>query len=258
LNIVVLVKSAVNEAELRADGAGHPLLRGAPAKMSNFDMNGVEEAVRQKEKDRDGGTLTVLTLGGAEAKKAIREAMAMGGTKGVHVLAEAADAPDSLGTAYCLAKAVRRLGGIDLVVCSEGASDTYQGQVGAMVAEFLGMPFLAFAKKVEVEAGKVTVEQGFEGGVRVLQAELPAVVSVVSEANVPRYPTLLQVMVAGKKAIEDVPLASLKGEDYPETGMEVLEITQQPANRKKVLLEGPPEEAAKKLVDALTKEGALF
>jgi electron transfer flavoprotein beta subunit len=253
MNIVVLVKSAVDEAELRADPSGHPVLKGAATKMSNFDMNGVEEAVKQKE--ANGGTVTVVTLGGAEAKKAIKEAMAMGGTRAVHILAD--PAPDSLGTAYCLAQAIKKIGGVDLVVCSEGASDTYQGQVGAMVAEFLGMPFLAYAKKVETDRGKITCEQGFEGGVRVLAAKLPAVVSVVSETNVPRYPTLLQVMVAGKKLIEEVPFASFKGPDYPETGMEVLDVTVQSANRKRVLLDGSPEEAAKKLVDALKQEGVL-
>jgi electron transfer flavoprotein beta subunit len=255
LNIVVLVKSAVNEAELRADAEGHPVLKGAAAKLSNFDMNGVEEAVRQKEKN--DGTVIVVTLGGADAKKAIREAMAMGGTKAVHVLAEPTDSPDSLGTAYLLAKAIKRIAEVDLVVCSEGASDTYQGQVGAMVAEFLDMQFIAYAKKVDTDAGKIRCEQGFEGGVRVLEAKMPAVVSVVSEVNVPRYPTLLQVMVAGRKTIEDVPLASLKGPDYPETGMEVLDVTMQAANRKHVLFEGEPDEAAKKLADALKQEGVL-
>jgi electron transfer flavoprotein beta subunit len=255
LNIVVLVKSAVDEAELRVDPAGHPVLRGAATKMSNFDMNGVEEAVKQKEKN--GGTVIVVTLGGAESKKAVKEAMAMGGTRAVHILSEPPDAPDSLGTAYLLSKAIKRIGDVDLVVCSEGSSDTYQGQVGAMVAEYLDMPFLAYAKKIETDGGKVRCEQGFEGGVRVIEAKLPAVVSVVSEANKPRYPTLLQVMVAGKKAIEDVPLSSLKGPDYPETGMEVLDVTLQAANRKKVLFEGSPEVAARKLVDALRQEGVL-
>ncbi len=255
MNIVVLVKNAVNEAELRADPEGHPVLKGAAAKMSNFDMNGVEEAVRQKEKNE--GTVIVLTLGGADAKKAIREAMAMGGTKAVHIVAEPAESPDSLGTAYLLAKAIKRIGEVDLVVCSEGASDTYQGQVGAMVAEHLDLPFIGYAKKVDTEAGKIRCEQGFEGGVRVLEAKLPAVVSVVSETNVPRYPTLLQVMVAGRKTIEDVPLASLKGPDYPETGMEVLDVTLQAGDRKHVIFDGAPEEAAKKLVDALKQEGVL-
>jgi electron transfer flavoprotein beta subunit len=255
LNIVVLVKNAVDEAELRADTSGHPVLRGAATKMSNFDRVGVEEAVRQKEEHE--GTVTVVSLGGAESKKAIREAMAMGGTKAVHILAEPEASPDSLGTAYYLAKAIRRTGEVDLVVCSEGASDTYQGQVGAMVAEFLDMPFLAFAKNVEIHGKRIRCEQSFEKGVRVLETELPAVVSVVSEANVPRYPTLLQVMVAAKKSIEDVQLSSLKGADYPETGVEILDVTVQPVNRKRLLFDGSPEEAARKLVDSLREEGVL-
>ncbi len=253
MNIAVLVKSAVDEAELRADPSGHPVLKGAATKMSNFDRVGVEEAVRQKEKQ--GGVVTVFSLGGVESKKTIKEAMAMGGDKAVLVLTEAM--PDTLGTAYSLAKSIQRTGAIDLVLCSEGSSDTYQGQVGAMVAEFLGFPFLMDAKKVEPGEGKVRCELRFEGGVRVVEAKLPAVVSLVSEANQPRYPTLLQVMAASKKPIEEIQLQSLKGPDYPETGMEVLDVTVQAVNRKRVMFEGSPEEAAKKLVDALKQEAAL-
>ncbi len=255
MNIVVLVKSAVDEAELRADATGRPVLRGAATKMSSFDMNGVEEAVKQKE--ANGGTVTVVTLGGPDAKKVIKEAMAMGGTKGIHIIASPDEEPDSLGTAFCLAKAIGRLEGVDLVVCSEGASDTYQGQVGAMVAEFLDMPFLAYGKKVETDGRRIRCEQGFDDVVRTSEAKLPAVVSVVSEANVPRYPTLLQVMAAGKKPIEDIPLASLLGSDYPLTRTEILDLTAQGANRKKVLFDGSPEEAAGKLVEALKLEGVF-
>lgn len=255
MNVVVLVKSAVDEAELRADTSGHPVLRGASTKMSNFDAIGVEEAVKQKEKN--GGTVTVLSLGGAEATKAIREALAMGGTKAVHVLVEPAEAPDSVATAYCLAEAIRRVGSVDLVVCSEGASDTYQGEVGAMVAEFLDLPFMGYARKVETGDGKVRCEQLLKGSVSVLQADLPAVVSMVSGGNVPRYPTLLQVMVAGRKPIEQVPFASLKGPDCPDTGTEVVDVVLQASNRKRVLFDGTPEESARKLVEALKGEGVL-
>ena len=255
MNIIALVKSAVDEAELKADPSGHPVLKGAAMKMSTFDMNGVEEAVKLKE--QNGGTVIVLALGGSEAKKAIKEAMAMGGTRAVHIVAEAGEEPDAVGTAYCLAQAVRRAGAVDLVVSSEGASDTYQGEVGAMVAEFLDLPFIAYAKKVETDGVKIRCEQALKGAVRVLESKLPAVVSVVSEANVPRYPTLLQVMVAGKKAIEEIPLASLKGPEYPETGTEVVDVTVQSASRKKVLFDGSPEEAARKLVGALKQEGVL-
>ncbi len=253
MNVAVFVKSAIDEAELKSDASGHPVLQGSPTRMSVFDRNAVEEAVRQKESK--GGTVTVITLGSSESRKAIKEALAMGADKALLVLVE--QTPDAIGTSYLLAKCVSRVGGVDLVICSEGASDTYQGQVGAMVAEFLGLPFLPYARKVEAEAGRIRCEQSLEGGVAVSEAGLPAVISVVSEANEPRYPTLLQVMQASKKPVEEVALSSLKGTDYPETGVQVLEVTAQPMNRKRVIFETAPEDAARKLVDALRQEGVV-
>jgi electron transfer flavoprotein beta subunit len=300
VRIVVLVKSAVDEAELRADASGHPVLKGAAKKMSNFDRNGVEEALKLSE--ANGGAaaaaaVTVLTLGSADSTKAIKEALAMGATRAIHILLEgdgghaddgnavasapppiatttaATSALDSLCTAYYLAQAIKqKVGETDVVFCSEGASDTYTGEVGAMVAEFLGMPFLAYARRVEVvamaagedEQGMSTsrrgrmirCEQAFEGEVRVSQARLPAVVSMVSGSNSPRYPTLLQVMAAGKKPIEQVPLASLKGPDCPDSGIEVLDVSLQVDNRKRIIFEGSPDETSRMLVDALRREGA--
>jgi len=253
LNIVVLAKSAVDEAEVRADEAGNAIAKGGARKVSNFDRVGVEEAVRQKE--RHGGTVTVVSLGTGDAKKQIKEAMAMGADKALLVLAE--PVPDALGTAYLISKAVQRLGTFDLLICSEGSSDTYQGEVGAMIAEFLTVPFLADAKKVETDGAKVRCELRADGGVRLVEAELPAVVSVVSEANDPRYPTLLQVMAASKKPIEELPLSSLRDAGYPDTGFQVMEVKLQSADRKRIIIEGSPEEASRKLVEALKKEGVL-
>jgi electron transfer flavoprotein beta subunit len=257
----------VDEAELRADAAGHPVFRGAARKMSNFDKNGVEEALRLSE--AMGGTIvTVVTLGGPESTQAIKEALAMGATRAVHVVVDSDEregerrqlgSPDALCTAYCLAQAIRKTGPADVVVCSEGASDTYVGEVGGMVAEFLGMPFLAYARRVDlVGEGKIRCEQAFEGRTRVSEARLPAVVSVVSGSNAPRYPTLLQVMAAGKKPIEQLALGSLMGEDSPATGIDVLDISLQVDERKRVIFEGSAEEASRKLVDALKQEGGIL
>lgn len=254
MNIVVLVKSAIDEVELRTDPAGHPVLKGAATKTSNFDRIGVEEALSLRE--GNGGTVTVLTLGGGEARRAAKEAMAMGADKALLLVSDAGP-PDSLGTAYGLAKAVRMSGGVDLVVCSEGASDTYQAQVGAMMAELLGLPFLAYARKVEVRDGVLRCEQVFEHFTLVSEAGLPAVVSMVNGANQPRYPTLLQVMAAAKKPLEEKPLSSLKGDDYPETGMEVLDVSAQKSERRRTIIQGSPEEAAAELAAALRKEGLL-
>ena len=252
-DIVVLVKSAVDEVELKADASGRPALKGAANKLSNFDRIGVEEALRVR--DAIGGTVTALSIGRADAKRALKEALAMGADKGAIVLAGPSDL-DALGTAMALADALGRFQGLFLVLCSEGSSDTYQGQVGAMVAELMGLPFLAFARQVEVREGAVRCEQVFEAESLISEAELPAVVSVINGANKPRYPTLLQVMAAAKKPVEEMPLGSPKG-GLPETGMEVAETLLLAGNRRRVMFDGSADEAARKLVQALREEGAI-
>lgn len=254
MRTVVLVKSAVDEAELRADQGGRPVLKGAATKLSNFDRIGVEEALRQRE--AHSGTVTVLSLGGPESRKAVREALAMGGDDAVLVVSEQADGHDALGTAYLLSKAIRRRE-VDLILCSEGSSDTYQAQVGAMLAEYLGLPFLAYVRNLVIRQGKATCEQVFEEASLVSEFDLPAVVSMVNGANKPRYPTLVQVMAAGKKSLEEVSASLLKGADYPETGFLVEETTLQSQVRKRVIFEGPPGESAEKLVEALRQGGLV-
>jgi electron transfer flavoprotein beta subunit len=254
MNVVVCVKHAVDESELKADGSGRPLLQGAQAKMSVFDRNAVEEGVRIRESK--GGTVTILSVGEQEAKKTIKEALAMGADKGVAVIANPAEL-DTLMTSYLLAKATKRLGPADIVLCSEGSSDTYHGQVGPMLAEWLCLPFFGYARKVEIGQGTVRCEQALEDRVEVLEARLPAVISVVSEINEPRYPTLLQIMQASKKPLEEVKADSLRETDAPPRVVQVLDVKVQSMSRKNVIFEDPPDEAAEKLVEALRREGVV-
>ncbi|MDA4114049.1 MAG: electron transfer flavoprotein subunit beta/FixA family protein [Thaumarchaeota archaeon] len=254
MNLVVCVKHAVDESELRADAAGKPQLLGAQAKMSTFDRNAVEEAVRIKEAKT--GTVTVVSLGSGDWKKSIKEALAMGCDRAVAVRS-AEQQLDALATSYYLSRAIKHVGQVDLVILSEGASDTYHGLVGPMTAEWLNLPFMGFVRKLELRDGAVKGEIALEGHEEVAEAALPAVVSVVSEINSPRYATLLQIMQASKKPMEEVALESLKGPDAPQGGVRVVEIKVQSMSRKRVIFEGNPEESALKLVEALRKEGVI-
>src|SRR5256712_1790493 len=165
--------------------------------MSTFDKNAVEESIRLKESS--GGSVTIITVGRSDAKKTVKEALAMGGDRGCLVIFAAEPDPhDSLTTAYLLARAIERAGPFDLVLCAEGSSDIYAGQVPPMLSEWLALPFLGYVRKVEIEGRVIRCEQTLEEKVRVLEAELPALVSVVSEITEPRYPTLLQIMHASK------------------------------------------------------------
>jgi electron transfer flavoprotein beta subunit len=226
--------------------------------MSTFDRTAVEEAVRIKEKK--GGTVTVISLGANDWKKSIKEALAMGCDRAIAV--SSSDYIDTLGTSYLLARAAQRAGPFDLLICSEGSSDTYHGLVAPMVAEWLSLPFMGYVRKIEIDAAGVALcELALEESLEVVEAKLPAVISVVSEINSPRYPTLLQIMQASKKPVEDVTVESLKAGDTgagaPTGGVKVLEINAQAMNRKRVIFEDPPDEAAGKLLDALKSEGVL-
>ncbi len=253
MKIAVCVKHAVDETELKVDSSGSPQLAGAASKMSTFDKNGVEEALRLKAKH--SGEVVVVTVGPIEAKKTMKEALAMGADRGVLVIADPMN-HYTRRTAELLAAALKRGGPYDLVICSEGSSDIYSGLVPAMLSELLGVPYAGYARKVEVTGQAARVERSLEDSVDVVEAPLPMVVSVVSEINEPRYPTLIQIMQAGKKPMEELPPDTLLPGSKA-AGTLVAGMKAQAMARKKVVFEGAPDETAKKLVDALAQEGVL-
>jgi electron transfer flavoprotein beta subunit len=252
LKVAVCVKQAVDETELRIDSQGKPVLETAPAKMSSFDKNALEEALRLK--SAQGGEVVVLLVGNPDAKKTMKEALAMGADRGLLVAGDTLKI-DALRTAELLAAAAKKAGPFDLVFCSEGSSDVYTGQVPAMLATILGLPYVGHARKLEV-AGALKAERSLEDSVEVVETNLPSVVSVVSEINEPRYPTLIQIMQASKKPIEEVKAEVLL--PAPEgTSATVLSMSAQPTARKHAMIEGSPQEAAAKLVAELEKEGLI-
>ncbi len=253
MNIVVCVKHAIDESELRADSSGRPQLEGAQCKMSTFDKNAVEEAVKIKESK--AGSVTVVSLGSGDWKKSIKEALAMGCDRAIAV--NSSEPLDALSTSYFLSRAVRRAGQVDLVLFSEGASDTYHGLVPPMTAEWLKMPFMGYARKLEIRDGSLKCDLALEDSVEVAEASLPAVVSVVSEINSPRYPTLLQIMQASKKPMEEVTLESLRDADAPQSNVAEADIQAVSVSRKKVIFGGTADESSRELVEALRKEGLV-
>jgi len=254
MRLAVCVKHAVDESELRADGSGRPILQGAAAKVSTFDKNAVEEALRAKSKS--GGEVVIVCVGPPEAKKTIREALAMGADRAIHVVSDPAGR-DSLATSYLLSKALAKAGPFDVVLCSEGSSDTYECQVPPMLGEWLSLPYVGYASKIEVQGAGAKIEQSLEDSSQTLEVPLPFVAAVVSEINEPRYPTLIQIMQASKKPMEELAAQQLMGADAPQSAGTVVDTRVQSMNRKRVVIEGAPEESAQKLLDALKSEGVI-
>ncbi len=253
MRIAVCVKHAVDETELRVNSSGRPLIEGAAAKMSTFDKNAVEEALRLR--TALAGEVVAYTVGSGEARKTLKEALAMGADRGVIVSADISTM-DTLRTAELLSAALTMGGPFDVIICSEGSSDTYTGQVPPMLAEVLGLPYVGYARVIEVTGKVAKVERSLEDSVEVLEVPVPFLVSVVSEINEPRYPTLIQIMQASKKPVDEINEDVLLRPSAP-LSVHVISMAAQKSVRKHILIEGGAEDAAAKLIDALEEEGVL-
>ena len=129
-----------------------------------------------------------LAEGNRKAAEDIKVALAMGADEAVVIDDPALAAPDQAAVAAALAAAVKKIGACDLLLFGEGSTDNYTGQVGARVAELLGLPQIGYARKVEAADGAVRCERSMDDMLETLEAPLPAVVTVVSEINEPTHP----------------------------------------------------------------------
>ncbi|MFC4562902.1 electron transfer flavoprotein subunit beta/FixA family protein [Nocardiopsis mangrovi] len=206
MNIVVLVKQVPDTAtERKLASDDHTLDRAASDGVINeLDEYAIEEALLLKEKH--GGEVTILTMGPGQATDSIRKALSMGADKAVHLVDDALHGSDALQTAYALSQALGTLE-FDLVVLGSESTDARTGVVGAALAEYLGLPQLTLAGKVDIEGGDIRVQRQTDYGYDVVEARLPAVVSVVEKINEPRYPSFKLIMAAKKKPVQTLAAA---------------------------------------------------
>jgi electron transfer flavoprotein beta subunit len=177
-----------------------------PHELDPAAASAVEEGLRLVEKH--GGEVTFITMGTADATVGIRRALAMGATAAVHLFDDASAGSAPPGTAMAHAAAVRTEP-FDLVICATESSDTYSGIVPVQISALLGIPPLTFANHVEVEGSQVIVHRQSETGYTVVSADLPALVSVTSGINEPRYPQLRGIMAARRIEIKQYRAADL-------------------------------------------------
>jgi len=257
--IIVCLKQAIDVSQLKVDPATRQLMTAsAPRKMSDFDKNALEEAIKIKEKLGTTEICTV-TLSSEDAKAVLREGLAMGADKAFLVNDPAVKDVDTLGTAYVLAEAIRRIGEFSLILCGETSLDSFSGLVGPRLAELLNLPQMTSAKKITVDGDTVTVERTLEDAVEAVKAKMPALVSVTREINQPRIPSLMMIMKASKKEIVMWALSDLKLEgDKIASKIELVEVLAPKTERKKIKITGENvQEIADKLAKALVQEGVI-
>jgi electron transfer flavoprotein beta subunit len=243
MNIVVLVKQVPDTySERKLDASDGRLDRDATdAVLDEINERAVEAALQIKEAN-DGSEVTVVTMGPDRATDAIRKALSMGADKAVHLSDPALAGTDAVGTAKALATLIESNGGYDLVLAGNEASDGRSGATPAMVAEILGVPALTHAREITVDGSSITVRRETDDGVTILQADLPAVVSVNEKINEPRYPSFKGIMAAKKKPVSTLTLADA-GIDASSVGADGALSTVTSAQPK------PPKSAGEKVTD---------
>ncbi|MFM8971493.1 MAG: electron transfer flavoprotein subunit beta/FixA family protein, partial [Actinomycetota bacterium] len=208
MNVVVCVKQIPDPAVPGSLEADHTLDRSGKLILDESDSYGVEMALQLVDA-AGGGEVTLVSMAPNGEVSGLRTALAMGAAKAVLVSDPALEGSDALGTAKVLAKAVERAGGADLVLAATESSDGYTGTVPAQVAELLGWPAITFAKQVEIAGGTVKVQRQTEAGYDIVEASLPAVVSVTAGVVEPRYPSFKGIMAAKSKPVDQVTAADL-------------------------------------------------
>lgn len=208
MEMLVCIKQVPDTEELKIDLETGKIKDGTPSIISPYDKNALESAVQLKE--ANGGSVTVISLGSDKAKAALKECISVGADKAVLISDQAFEHSDSLSTSTILAAAIKKLGPFDLVICGNQATDTDAGQIGPQIAENLGFPQVTYAAMIYVKEGnKIVVKREADEGYEIIEAQLPAICTVVDAINEPRLATIKTKMAANKAVIDTLTAADL-------------------------------------------------
>jgi len=196
MHIIVLVKQVPDTSEVKINRETNTLIRdGVPSIINPYDRYAIEEALRLREKH--GGKVTAVTMGPPQAAEALKEAVSLGVDDVVLLSDRAFAGADTWATSYALSQGIRKIGDFDLVIAGKQAIDGDTAQVGPETADMLGIPFVAYIRKIEqAEGKKMVAERLMDEGYDVVETSLPALITVVKEINEPRVPSLKGKMKA--------------------------------------------------------------
>jgi len=253
MNIVVCLKQTFDtEAKIKLTNDGKIERKGVSLIINPYDEFAVEEALRLKEKE--GGQVTVVSVGGPEVQDALRQALAMGADKAV-LIDPGVEEVDEYAAATILAKALSGME-YDIILGGWRAIDDSSAQVAGRVAEILNIPVVNMVTKLEVAGGKATATREIEGGSEVIEVSLPAVITAQKGLNEPRYPSMKGIMKAKKKPMEKTTAAEV-GVDSVVTKVQALFYSLPKPREAGKVIEGEAPDAARELARLLHEEAKI-
>lgn len=263
MHVVVCVKQTPDSAAKIVVDSGQVSWGDAGLVVNPWDEYAIEEAIRLKEKL--GGKATALSFGPESAKEALKTCLAMGCDEAILISDPVLNGSDALATSYVLAKAIEKLGDVQVAVFGKQAIDGDTGLVPVGVARRLGWAPLTFTSKIEAldpSAKTIKVERLLEQGRQIVTSTLPAVIGTVKDINEPRYPSFMGIRKAAKATIATWSAADLglEADKVGAAGSATRwpSITPLPAREGTVeMLEGSPQEVAAKLADKLLADKVI-
>ncbi|HNX27538.1 MAG TPA: electron transfer flavoprotein subunit beta/FixA family protein [Phycisphaerae bacterium] len=190
MKIILPIKQVPETGNVRMDEQTGTMVRdGVESIVNPLDLYAIELALRLRE--QNGGEIIAITMGPPSAEKALREAVAMGCDSAILLSDKSFAGADTWATGYVLSQAIRNIGGYDMIICGERATDGDTGQVGPGIASFLDLPVMTYVCAVdEISDKSCRVKRLIEDGNEKWEVNLPTVLTVVKEIAVPRLPTL--------------------------------------------------------------------
>ncbi|KAI8914702.1 hypothetical protein DFJ77DRAFT_430847 [Powellomyces hirtus] len=246
--ILVPVKRVIDYA-VKVRVTGGKIDTNVKHSMNPFDEIAIEEAVRMKEK-KFAKEVIAMTVGPTKSQETLRTALAMGADRAIHV--EVPEGQEVLPLQVAkLIRAIADKEKPEVVILGKQAIDDDSSQTGQMLAGLLNWSQAAFANKVEVEAGKLTVTREVDGGLETVSTKLPTIITTDLRLNEPRYATLPNIMKAKKKKVDKFTPEDLKVDITP--SIETIKI-EEPAKRSG----GKKVESVDELIDKLKNEAKVL
>lgn len=256
MKIVVCMKQVPATSKVDIDPETGNLKRaGLSSRTNPYDLYALESALRIRE--MTGGTVTVITMGPAQAEEMIRDAYSMGADEGIILSDRKFAGSDVLATSYTIAQGIKLLGEADLIVCGRQTTDGDTAQIGPAIAEHLHIPHCAWVGAIEsADREQITVRQDFGSVTQMSRMHYPCLITVDKDICVPRLPSYRLIKNTKEKTVRVVSFDDLPKKDLSRYGAvgsptTVERIFAPDAMAANVYLEGTAAEKADQLVEML-------
>ena len=262
MKILVCVKQVPGSSNVEVDPVTGVLKRsGIPSKCNPYDLYGIEAALSLAE--RFGGTVEALTMGPPQAKAVIQETICMGATQGTVLTDRKFAGADVLATAYTISQGIRKCGEFDLIICGKQTTDGDTAQVGAEVAEYLGIPNVSNVLSVDdMKDGTLYLTASLDDSIVTLTAPLPCLISVDGDINTPRLPSYKTRKTLKEDAVSFLTFADFDDQNPDHYGLsgsatQVERIFPPEKTAQKHTIEGDSEDQSQALYQLLLDKKVL-